>query len=77
MTRAITVGQRVANWEVIAADETGKRITARCRCGRVMVVALTALESGACNSCGCRPLTPQQRNELRAEQSRRRALGWW
>jgi hypothetical protein len=76
MTTAITivVGQRISNWEVLFADPTGKRITCRCRCGTVKVVALTALESGACRSCGCRPLTPQQRSELRAEQSRRREL---
>jgi hypothetical protein len=69
-------GMRIRNWEVLSVDPTGKRITCRCRCGAIRVVALTALESGACTSCGCRPLTLAQRSELRAEQARR-ALDEW
>jgi hypothetical protein len=54
----------------LGCDETGKRVSVRCVCGAVHVVGI-ALESGACRSCGgCRPLTPQQRQELRAEQIR-------
>ena len=63
MSGAASVGQRIGNWEVLVADDTGKRITCRCRCGAIRVVALTALESGACRSCGC--------DELRAEHARR------
>jgi hypothetical protein len=61
------------HWEVLAADDSGKRITCRCRCGVIMVVALTALENGDCRSCGCSPLSPQQRSELRADRARHRA----
>jgi hypothetical protein len=78
MTDAITIvpGMRIGNWEILSVDPTGKRITCRCRCGVIRVVSLTALESGACRSCGCRPLSPAQRSELRAEQARR-ALDEW
>jgi hypothetical protein len=57
------------HWTVLAADQTGKRITVRCVCDAVHVVALTALESGTSRSCGCRPLTPQQRDERHAEET--------
>jgi hypothetical protein len=72
----IVVGQRVGAWEVLSADDSGKRLTCRCRCGEVRVVALTALENGSCRSCGCSPLSPKQRAELRGERARR-ALDEW
>jgi hypothetical protein len=75
MTGVITVGQRISNWEVLSVDPSGKRVTCRCVCGIIRVIGLTALESGACRSCGCSPLSPQQRDELRAEQTRR-SDGW-
>jgi hypothetical protein len=63
------------NWLVLGCDETGKRISVRCRCGIVRVVGLDALVSGASRSCGCSPLSPKQRDELRAVQARR-VDGW-
>jgi hypothetical protein len=56
------------HWTVVGADETGKRITCRCRCGAVHVVALDALDDGTSSSCGCRPLSRRQRSNRAAEQ---------
>jgi hypothetical protein len=69
----IVPGMRIGNWEVLSVDQSGKRISVRCRCDAVHVVGIDALVSGDCRSCGCRPLTPQQRSELRAEQARQLA----
>jgi hypothetical protein len=59
------------HWTVLAADVTGKRITVSCICGAIRVVGIAALEDGSCTSCGCRPLSPAQRDELRGERARR------
>jgi hypothetical protein len=64
---------RYGHWTVLAADDSGKRITCRCRCGEIRVVALAALQNGSCTSCGCRPMSPAQREELRADRARHRA----
>jgi hypothetical protein len=63
------IGSRVgAELVVINRDPTGKRVVARCSaCGATMVVGTDALATGAAR-CGCRPLTLQEREALRASQ---------
>jgi hypothetical protein len=70
-TPTITPGQRVGNWEILSVDPSGKRVCCACVCGTVRILSVAALLDGtATPSCGCRPLTPAQRSELRAEQAR-------
>jgi hypothetical protein len=71
MTGVITVGQRISNWDVLSVDPSGKRVCCSCVCKAVRILSVAALLDGtATPSCGCRPLSPQQREELRAEQMR-------
>jgi hypothetical protein len=76
MTAGITIvpGRRVGNWEALSVDPSGKRACCSCVCGTVRILSVAALLDGtATASCGCRPLTPKQREELRAEQARQLA----
>jgi hypothetical protein len=73
-------GPFFGSWEVLSVDETGKRATARCVCGRIHVLGVEALELGITTSCGCRPPPLQNREAFRLEQSRQkrqRDLGGW
>ena len=58
--------QRFGQWEVLSTDITGKRITCRCSCGQVRVVAISALESGDSSSCGsCTMIVKTERRRPR------------
>jgi len=75
----IAVGTPFAAWTVVSIDPTGKRAACRCICGRVQVIAIEALRSGASSSCGCQPLALDQLRERRAEamqRQRRRDRDW-
>jgi hypothetical protein len=49
-------GKQFGAWTLIKIDATGKRGLCRCQCGAIHEVAVAALESGVCRSCGCAPL---------------------
>jgi hypothetical protein len=69
-----------AFWTVLgSADATGKRLICQCVCGRVAGVAADALATGGTTSCGCRPLSPDQRRARHSEiaEQRRRDLRAW
>jgi hypothetical protein len=74
--KAPIVGRRFGHWTAVQADDTGKRIHAKCVCGRVRVLGLDSLEAGETSSCGCQPPTLQDRAAFRAERERqaRRAV---
>lgn len=64
------VGRRFGHWLVVAADATGKRVHARCICGRVRYLGRDMLRLGHIDSCGCRPPTIQDREIFRIERER-------
>jgi hypothetical protein len=64
MMTAIVPGAKFGNLIVIGIDATARRIACRCVCSRVITLASDALREGA-SSCGCKPLTPQNRDTLR------------
>jgi hypothetical protein len=42
----ILPGNRLGNFQVLAVDETGKRISVSCACGHTNIVGIEALLSG-------------------------------
>jgi hypothetical protein len=63
----IIAGVRVGHWRILSV--TGRQTTCQCACHVVCVVAIAALKDGTSTSCGCMPLTPQQRERVRAERT--------
>ena len=74
--KAPIIGRRFGHWTAVQTDATGKRIHAKCECGRIRVLGLDSLEAGETSSCGCQPPTLQDRAAFRAERERqaRRAV---
>jgi hypothetical protein len=67
------VGTRYGDLRATHVDSTGRRIACRCRCGRLVSVAIEDLESGAVTNCGCsRPSWKHQTQmrELAIERQR-------
>jgi hypothetical protein len=73
--------RRFGYWiEVGAADAMRRRLVVRCTCGKTATVSLDVLESGESTSCGCAPLTAEQKDRRRAEheqQDRQRDQRKW
>jgi hypothetical protein len=67
---AIIAGQHVAHLEIIALDSTGKRLLARCVCGRALPLSTEAVAQGVVTSCGCRPPPLLNRDAFREELAR-------
>jgi hypothetical protein len=72
----IEPGYRVGHWEVLSTDTNGKRITCRCSCGQIRVVAIDDLRSGACRCA--RPSWEHRAafREAQVQQQRQRDLDW-
>jgi hypothetical protein len=73
----IVPGDRVHHWMIIAIN--GRRVTARCRCHQIRIVAVEDLLSGVRTSCGCAPPAPEHRqalNEAQAQRQRLRNFNW-
>ena len=66
-------GRRFGHWQILSIDNTGKRATCCCACGQVRVVAVTDLQSGDSQSCGCAPLSKTQKWTIHEERMRQRA----
>jgi hypothetical protein len=64
------VGRQFGHWTVVQADATGKRVHAKCVCGRVRLLGFDMLRLGHIDSCGCRPPTLQDREIFRIERER-------
>ncbi len=61
----IAVGQNFGFLQVLATDSTGRRVTCRCRCDRIVRVAADALASDMVTSCGCAPSSAEHRRAMR------------
>jgi hypothetical protein len=68
---AMTSRKNFGHWELLAV--ANRRALCRCRCGSVHAVSLDALESGSTSSCGCMPITTQQKRNISDQQKLRRA----
>jgi hypothetical protein len=63
-------GERLYHWQIVAVD--GRRVTARCHCHQIRIVAIEDLLSGARSSCGCSPPL-RGHGQYTAQQHRRRS----
>jgi hypothetical protein len=73
----IMPGDRLHHWRIISVD--GRRVTARCRCHQVRIIAVEDLLSGVRSSCGCAPPAREHRgafSDARQERKRRRDFDW-
>jgi hypothetical protein len=62
------IGQKIGHWVVVSADTSGKRVHAKCVCGRIRYLGFDMLRLGYLDSCGCRPPTPLDREAFRTER---------
>jgi hypothetical protein len=69
----IEPGARFGQLEVIGVDGNGRRVTCRCQCSRLVVVAADALRDGVRRSCGCAESSPSEQAEARARASELRS----
>jgi hypothetical protein len=69
---SIVTGQHIGHFEILALDLTGKRLLARCTCGRALPLSAEAVTQGVVTSCGCRPPPLLNRDAFRAEMARQR-----
>jgi hypothetical protein len=65
-------GARYGDLTVLYADCTGRRITCRCRCTKMVFVNIDDLKSGAVTSCGCSRPSWEHRMQLREMNITRR-----
>jgi hypothetical protein len=67
----IAVDAKIGFWRVLTIAH--KRCLAQCVCGQVREIGIEALESGASESCGCRPPSWAKNHTINeAFQERRR-----
>ena len=70
--KTIVVDSKIGDWRVVAV--TFKRALCRCACGAVHEVSIAALESGASESCGCRPPSWSKNRAINEAFKERRRL---
>ena len=68
---SIKSGEHLFDWQIVSVS--GRRVTARCRCHQIRIVAIEDLVSGSITSCGCGTPSAQKLHALReAKQEKQR-----